>query len=87
GDVTEEKYAATGSGSPIAMGIIESEYDPEMSIDGAVKLAVKAVAAASVRDVFSGGTGVDVIVIGRNTFNEYTFQGDEVKKILGRVQL
>ncbi|MCS7111641.1 MAG: archaeal proteasome endopeptidase complex subunit beta [Ignisphaera sp.] len=87
GDVTEERYAATGSGSPIAIGIIESEYEPGMSVSDAVKLAVKAVAAASVRDAFSGGIGVDVVVVGKDTFNEYTLQGEEVKKILGRAQL
>ncbi len=87
GDVTEERYAATGSGSPIAIGIIESEYNPDLPIDNAIKLAIKAVAAASVRDVFSGGVGIDVVVIDRDTVNEYTFQGEEVRKILGRTQL
>lgn len=87
GDVTEEKYTATGSGSPIAIGVIESEYNPDISIDDAVKLAVKAIAAASSRDIFSGGIGIDVTVIGRDLYREYTFQGDEIKKLLGRAIL
>lgn len=87
GDVTEERYAATGSGSPIAIGVIESEYSPDIPIDDAVKLAIKAVAAASTRDVFSGGVGVDVVVIGRDVFKEYTFQGEDIKKVFGRAQL
>ena len=29
GAITEEKYTATGSGSPIAIGVIEGEYNPE----------------------------------------------------------
>ncbi|ADM26898.1 proteasome endopeptidase complex, beta component [Ignisphaera aggregans DSM 17230] len=84
GDVTEERYTATGSGSPIAIGVIESGYRPEMSIDDAVSLVVKAVATASMRDVFSGGIGVDVVVIGKDFYREMTFQGEEIRKIIGR---
>lgn len=87
GDVTEEKYAATGSGSPLAISIIESAYTEDMDLDTAVKLAVKAVGTASSRDVFSGGVGVDVAVIGNDIFKEYTFQGEEIKNLLGRMVL
>ncbi|MEM2201629.1 MAG: archaeal proteasome endopeptidase complex subunit beta [Ignisphaera sp.] len=85
GDVTEEKYAATGSGSPLAISIIESYYSEDMDVDSALKLAIEAVAAATSRDVFSGGVGVDVAIIGKDIHKEYTFRGEEIKKILGRV--
>lgn len=64
GTITREKYSATGSGSPIAYGVLESGYKEKMSIEEAVDLAVKAVKAAIARDGFTG-EGVDVLVIGR----------------------
>ena len=54
GSLTEETLISTGSGSPVAYGILESEYDPEMSVEEAVKLAFKAVVAAIQRDIGSG---------------------------------
>ncbi len=65
GDYVEENYAVTGSGSPIAVGLIESRYSPDMSVEEAVKLAVEAIKASTRRDVFSG-EGVDIAVVGRN---------------------
>ncbi|MCI4436497.1 MAG: archaeal proteasome endopeptidase complex subunit beta [Ignisphaera sp.] len=85
GDVTEEKITATGSGSPTAIGVIEVDYRPDLGVEESVKLAVKAVASAIARDVFSGGIGIDVVVIGKDLYREYTFTVDEIKKILGRI--
>lgn len=65
GDYVEENYAVTGSGSPIAVGLIENRYSPDMNVEEAVKLAVEAIKASTRRDVFSG-EGVDVAVVGRN---------------------
>ncbi|MFN3268045.1 MAG: proteasome subunit beta, partial [Zestosphaera sp.] len=62
GDYTEENYAVTGSGSPVAIGLIESRYSPDLSVDEAVKLALEAIRASTRRDVFSG-EGVDVAVV------------------------
>jgi len=84
GDVTEESIAATGSGSPVAIGIIETEYRPDLSIEESVKLAVKAIASAIARDVFTGGIGVDAVAVGKDFYQEYTFTVEEIKKLLGR---
>lgn len=65
GSVTEEKYTATGSGSPVAIGVIESEYREDLTLDDAMQLAAKAVKAATLRDVASGD-GVDVLAIGKD---------------------
>ena len=83
GDVTEEKYTATGSGSPIAIGIIESEYREDLPVDEAVKLAVRAVVSASLRDAFSG-EGVDVAVIGRDYYRELTYSKQDIRQLFGR---
>lgn len=81
GDVTEETYTATGSGSPIAIGVIEAGYREDMGIDDAVKLAAKAVASATTRDVFSG-EGVDVVAITKDRFLEYHFDSSKLKALL-----
>lgn len=59
GDITEEKYVATGSGSPIAMGILEDEYREDITADEAMDLAARAVLSAIKRDSYTG-TGVIV---------------------------
>ena len=72
GTLTREKYMATGSGSPIALGVLESQYSDDMSLDEARNLAIKAVLSAVSRDGFSGD-GIDVVVIGRDGIREETF--------------
>jgi len=62
GTLTEERIFSTGSGSPIAYGILESEYDEKMSVEDAAKLVFKAVAAAIQRDIGSGDS-IDVAYI------------------------
>lgn len=62
GSLIEDDYAAVGTGAPIAVGIIESEYSRDLSLEKAETLAVKAVKTAISRDAVSGD-GVDVVVI------------------------
>lgn len=62
GAITEEDFASSGSGSPIAYGVLESGYTHEITIGEAKILAEKAVAAAIERDPGSGN-GVDVLEI------------------------
>jgi proteasome beta subunit len=65
GTVAEETFLVTGSGSPMAVGVIEAEYRPELDVEDLVKLAVKAVFAATRRDTASG-EGIDVAVISKD---------------------
>jgi len=63
GSVTKvDDYISSGSGSVIAYGVLETLYKPEITLEEAVKLAVKCVNAALQRDSASGG-GIDVITI------------------------
>lgn len=62
GSMTEEYMIATGSGSPIAYGILESEYRQDMKLQDAIRLAFKAVASAIRRDVGSGDS-IDVAYV------------------------
>ena len=62
GSLIEDDYASVGTGAPIAIGIIESEYKPEMNIDEAKNLVIKSIKAAVSRDALSGD-GIDILII------------------------
>ncbi len=62
GTMTEEEYLATGSGSPVAISVIEEGYRKGMPVDEAKDLAISAMAAAISRDSATGD-GMDVAVI------------------------
>jgi proteasome beta subunit len=62
GSVSSETFASTGSGSPIAYGVLESNYKEGISIEQAKVLAANAVQAAMERDPGSGN-GIDVMAI------------------------
>lgn len=62
GALTEEDFASSGSGSPIAYGVLESVYSKDITNEQAKNIATKAVAAAMERDPGSGN-GIDVLVI------------------------
>jgi proteasome beta subunit len=62
GAITGEDFASSGSGSPIAYGVLESVYRKDLTNQEAKEVAAKAVAAAMERDPGSGN-GIDVVVI------------------------
>jgi proteasome endopeptidase complex, beta component (EC 3.4.25.1). Threonine peptidase. MEROPS family T01A len=64
GTVTKERYVATGSGSPYAMGALEAGYRDDLTLEEAVDLAIRSVKAAIKNDPGSG-EGIDVVTITR----------------------
>ena len=62
GAITNEDFASSGSGSPIAYGVLESLYHKEITNEEAKEIARKAVSAAMERDPGSGN-GMDVLII------------------------
>jgi proteasome beta subunit len=54
GTVTEERMTSTGSGSPVAYGVLERGYREGMRTGEALRLAVEAVRAAMKRDIATG---------------------------------
>jgi proteasome beta subunit len=69
GSVIEDKFTAIGSGSEIAMGLLESDFKEGMAIDDAKGLVRKAVKAASARDIGSG-EGLDMLIITNSGIRE-----------------
>jgi len=80
GSLTEEKCVATGSGSPIAYGVLEDKYKEGMTIKDLLSMVVRAVDAAMKRDSASGDS-YDVAVIDGKGYRE--LGNDEKKSILG----
>lgn len=62
GQIEERKVVATGSGSPIAYGILEDRYTEKMPMEDGVDLAIRALHNVLKRDAASGD-GIDVIKI------------------------
>src|SRR2546430_17617581 len=62
GAITSEDFMSSGSGSPIAYGVLEQGFRKEFSLEEARKLAEAAVRAAMERDPGSGN-GVAVVAI------------------------
>jgi len=79
GSLTEEKVVSTGSGSPIAYGVLEDKYREGMSVNELSPIIVKAVNAAMKRDVASGNS-YNVTVIDENGYRELT--DEEKSKLL-----
>jgi len=69
GSITEEKCVATGSGSPIAYGVLEDKYKEDSSIQDMLDIVVRAVDSAMKRDAASGDN-FDVSIIDKNGYRE-----------------
>ena len=69
GSLTEEKSVSTGSGSPIAYGVLEDKYREGMTIEELLPIIVKAVNAAMKRDVASGNN-YNIIIIDKEGYRE-----------------
>src|SRR5919198_1276232 len=69
GSVLPDEYAAVGTGAEMALGILDSEYKPDMSEEKAKELAVKAIRSSIQRDS-SSGDGVDLLWITTNGSRE-----------------
>jgi proteasome beta subunit len=76
----DKRFFSTGSGSPMAFGVLETLYKEGLSLDECKKVAVKAVKAAVERDIASGGRGIDVAVIDKDGFK--LMKKAEVDKII-----
>jgi len=76
GATKEEEIVATGSGSPMAYGVLEDRYHADMTQDEAIDLAIRALKAAMKRDAGSG-EGIHIVVITRDQYYEI---GEEALK-------
>ncbi len=54
GGMSEKKMSSTGSGSPTAYGVLETEWNENMTMEEGVKLGVKCIHTALERDAATG---------------------------------
>jgi len=80
GGLLPEKSVATGSGSPIAYGVIEDKYSEKKPVKDNIPIIVRALKSATERDVYSGGTGFDIAVIKKEGIE--ILEEEEIKKHL-----
>ncbi len=71
GSLNKEVFVSTGSGSPVAYGILESEFKEGMSVEQGSRIAARAIAAAIKRNAGTGD-GIDVAVIDKKGYRELT---------------
>jgi proteasome beta subunit len=71
GSVEEKTYVTTGSGSPVAYGLLEEEHNENLSIDDAKVIALRAVKAAITRNIGTGD-GINVAIIDKDGFRLLT---------------
>ena len=76
----EKRFFSTGSGSPFAFGVLETQYKDGISIEEGKKIAVNAVKAAVERDIASGGKGMDIAVIDEKGFR--LMEESEIQKLM-----
>lgn len=60
--IEEKKYYAEGSGMMFALGVLEAEYNENLTLEEAKKLAEKAIRSAIKRDIGSGD-GIEIVTI------------------------
>lgn len=69
GSVIDDKFASVGSGSEIAVGVLEAEYKEGLTVDQGKELVKKAAKAALARDIGSGN-GLDIMTITKSGIRE-----------------
>ncbi|MDR0768275.1 MAG: archaeal proteasome endopeptidase complex subunit beta [Methanosarcinales archaeon] len=73
GIIEESKAVSTGSGSPIAYGVLEDLYKEGMTVDEGAQLAIRALHNAMKRDAASG----DAISVVKISGGKFTRMDDE----------
>jgi len=69
GSVLPDDYAVVGSGTEIAIGVLEDGYSKNMTVAEAKKLVLRAIKSAISRDAMSGD-GVDFLIITKDGATE-----------------
>jgi proteasome beta subunit len=69
GSLIPDKYAVVGSGTEIAMGVLEEGYKEGMKIKEAKDLVIRAIKSAISRDAMSGD-GVDFLIVTKEGLSE-----------------
>jgi proteasome beta subunit len=69
GSVLPDKYTVVGSGTEIAMGVVEEGFKENMSQEETKELVIRAMKSAISRDIMSGD-GIDFLIINKEGITE-----------------
>ena len=83
GALIEYKATAIGSGRSAAMDIFEEEYEDDITLSGAIGLAIKAIDEATDHDTTSNN--VEIAVIKKDTGNYEKLSQEDVQKFIDEV--
>jgi len=78
GSVEKKTFVTTGSGSPVAYGLLEEEYHEDLSVEESKVIALRAVKAAITRNIGTGD-GINIAIIDKDGFH---LLSDEQKKAI-----
>ena len=79
GGMSEKKVSSTGSGSPVAYGVMETAYRENMAVQDGIELAARAIYSAKERDAGTGNR-IEVVTITDKGFRKLS--EEQVKKIV-----
>jgi proteasome beta subunit len=82
GSLIEDEMIATGSGSPVAYGVLESGYDKKATLKKGLALAAKAIRSAMKRNVYTGDSFDVATITKEKGYSE--LKEEEKKKLLGK---
>lgn len=80
GSLLDDKFACAGTGASIAIGVLESEYRADLSVEEGKKLVLNAMKSAIARDAASGD-GCDLLAITKDGTEETFVQVSQIEKI------
>ncbi len=78
GSVEKKTFVTTGSGSPVAYGLMEEEFHENLSVEDAKIIALRAVKAAITRNIGTGD-GINLAILDKDGFRLLT---NEQKKAI-----
>lgn len=78
GSVEKKTFVTTGSGSPVAYGLLEEEFHENLSVEDAKIIALRAVKAAITRNIGTGD-GINLAILDKDGFRLLT---NEQKKAI-----
>ena len=83
GGASKEKMTSTGSGSPVAFGVLEQFYSEDKPVSENIEIAVRALSSAMKRDSATGD-GISLVSISKEGFRKYS--NDEIDGILEKIK-
>ncbi len=72
GSLIPDDFITAGTGAPLAMGLIEAQYNKEINVEAGAELAYNAIKAAVARDIVSGD-GIDMLIFTKDGIEERKF--------------